>query len=63
MKTVWKMNYDVPVLNIENAPAYVEGDTEEAARESLRGEWTGMRCAVRPGAVKTEITDDEYQNG
>lgn len=63
MKTVWKLSYDVPALNIKNTPAYVEGDTEESARESLLGEWAWMRCVVRPGAVKTEITDDEYANG
>lgn len=63
MKTYWKLTYSLPKAEPFMKTAFIVADTEEAARESLENEFPGFTVDIKPGAVRMEMTDEEYENG
>lgn len=63
MKAYWKMTYRTPKLGPDAKTACIVADTEDEARSSLEKEFDGFTVEIEPGAVRLEMSDQEYGTG
>lgn len=63
MKAYWKMTYRTPKLGPDTKTACIVADTEDEARKLLENEFGGFTVEIEPGAVRLEMSDQEYEAG